>query len=465
MARLCAAGCVGLLAAGLRFHDLGAWSFAGDELATTYEARVRFAGAAAAPGGQPDRLPRLLPASYVVHYLGYSTFGDDEFGARVPAAIFGSLLPLLAVALLWRPLGGWAGVATGLLLALSPEAIFQSQQNRFYMTAGAVAGACVAAAAAAVETRRVGWFVVASGLALVGPLFHPVLAALALGLAAAVWAGMPTGEDQARRRFLLIAGGVVLGVGALVVGYHLPLLRGWNAGADWGYSTSHAVLGGVKRLGVPTALLTAVGLVWMFQTRYPARWFWVVWVAGWAATLVVFPLALAYHPAYSFPFAFAPLVVAGYAIGEVAHCRAVRIGRASAVVWVGAACLFNLPALVSHFADGSRHDHRKAAQYVTLVRQPGDAVAAVSPANLAHYETSLGDAAAIDPERLPDEMMRIGRQQRPTWLVLPTGRLGRDPATQAWLNRYARLERSFRRKRVDYDDYTLDVYKFDPRPR
>src|SRR5262249_55545408 len=150
---------------------------------------------------------------------------------------------------------------------------------------------------------------------------------------------------------------------------------------------SHAILGGVKRLGIPTALLTGVGFVWMFQIRYPARWFWVVWVSGWAATLVIFPLAVVYHPAYSFPFAFAPLAVAGYAVGEIARCLLARGGRASAVAWVAAACLFNLPTLVSHYADGSRHDHRGAAQYVAAVRQPGEAVAAVSPANLAHYES------------------------------------------------------------------------------
>ncbi|MBN9524512.1 hypothetical protein J0H58_39360 [bacterium] len=51
---------------------------------------------------------------------------------------------------------------------------------------------------------------------------------------------------------------------------------------------------------------------------------------------------------------------------------------------------------------------------------------------------------------------------RPTWLVLPAGRFGRDTEAQAWLNRRCRLEATIRRPRLDYDEYVLDVYKFDP---
>ncbi|MBN9516960.1 glycosyltransferase family 39 protein, partial [bacterium] len=413
MSRWLAVVGVAVVATGLRFAGLGHWSVSGDELATTREARVLFDGLPADPASQTARLPRLIPAGYLVQYLGYRTFGTDEWGSRVPAAVAGSILPPLIAWLLWRPLGGYAATATGLFLAVSPEAVFQSQQNRFYMSAGLVAGGCVAAAAVAVRDRHAGTFCVAGATAAIAPLFHPVLAALAPGLAAATWLGMPAGPDHARRRFLVIAGVAVAVVVLVVAGYHLPLLRQWNAGAGWGYPTGLAVLAGVKRLGVPAALLAALGAVLMFRADRPAFGFWAVWAGGWAATLVVLPSALAYQPAYSFPFLLGPVVPAGYAVGEIARTLREQSGRAGAVVWVAAACLSGAPALVSHYADGSRYNHRAAAAVVADRRRPGEAVAAVSPGNLAHYRGELADAAGLDPAVLTRELSAVGRRGRP----------------------------------------------------
>ncbi len=461
MARVWAVAGVLILAAGLRFYKLGVWSFAGDELATTREAGALFGLTPVPPGSQFDRLPRIAPLVYAAHQAGYALFGTDEFGARAVPAALGSALPALAVLLLWRPLGGWAAAATGLLLALSPEAVLRSQENRFYAPAAFAAGGCVLTAAAAAHAGSVRAFAAACGFALVAPLVHPVLAALAPGLLAA--AALAPGP---RRRAFVFAGGLAtLGVVVIVGVYQLPLMRGWNAGAGWGYSVAHAVSSGVNRAGLPTVLLAGVGAVLMVRRRHPARWFWAVWGGGWFATLVALPPVLAYHPAYSFPLALGPTAVAGYAVGEVTRLLAADAGRAAAVAWVGAACLFNLPALGSHYADGSRPDHRAAARLVALRRQPGEAVAAASPGNLAYYRASLSDAAGLDTDRLLEELEAVGRRGRVTWLVLPAGRARREEDVQDWLNRHARLERTFRRFRVDAYEFTLDVYKFDPAGR
>ena len=446
-----------VLAAGLRLYKVEAWSFAGDELATVQETRVLFEGAPADPEGQKSKLPRLVPAGYAVQYLGYAAFGDSEFGTRLPSVIVGSLLAPLATLLLWTLLGRWPATATGLLLAMWPDAIFHSQENRFYMSAGFVAGACMMLAAVGLEGLHRGVFAVACGFGVVAPFFHPVLAVLAPGLLATAFLGVSAG----RRPFLILAGITCVIVGCEIVFYHLPLVRGWNADARWGYPVGHAIMGGVKRVGLPNTAFAIVGLILMLQSGHRTRRVWVVWFAMWAGSLCVLPFVVTYHPAYSFPFAVAPMVLAGYAIGEAGRRLPTPSGGIVSVILVGAFCVMDLPALVSYYADGSRHDYRAAARFVASVRKPDEKVLAYSPANLGHYEESLANAEALDPNRLLTELNALVREGRPVWLVLPEGRNRRYIGVENWLNHYAKLKRTFRKTRFDYDDYTVDVYKFE----
>lgn len=53
------------------------------------------------------RLPRMIPVSYSLLWIGYELFGRDEFGSRVMPALLGTLqVPLVYVFL--RPLAGRA---------------------------------------------------------------------------------------------------------------------------------------------------------------------------------------------------------------------------------------------------------------------------------------------------------------------------------------------------------------------
>jgi hypothetical protein len=245
--------------------------------------------------------------------------------------------------------------------------------------------------------------------------------------------------------------------------YLKPLVSGWNAGVDWGYSLPRSLLGGVNQLGVPTALLAALGAVLMLAGKHPLRWFWAVWAAGWLASLIVLPKLVAFHPGYSFLFLFGPLVLAGYAVGSIAEKMAATWGTGSAVVWVGVAVLLNGPALASHFADGSRHDFRSAAQYVVEQRKPGEAVAAISPGNLAFYAPELSDVERLNPDRLMDGFRKIADAKQPCWIVLIGGRTPRDAEPQKWLNENCRLKATFRKPRFDYYDFTVEVYYFEPK--
>lgn len=455
-----------LVAAGARFARLGAWSFAADEVASTQEADALL-------GGRPvsddpvTRLPRMTPLGVAAHGYAYRAFGRTEFAARLPAAVAGVLLCGLAVAGLWPALGGWAATATGLLLALSPEFVFYSQYNRYYSLGSLLAAGCVLAGLAAVRGRSGGWMAVAAVLAAAATADHLLLAGLFPGLVAvALLAPATPWRDRARLAAAVVIVGC--GVGAVGVLYLAPLARGWNAGVDWGYSLPRAVAGGVNQLGVPTALLAGLGAVLLVAGRHPLRWFWAVWAGGWAASLVVLPRALAFHPGYSFLYLFGPVVLAGYAAGRVAEGLAAAApgalrGAVPAAAWVGVAALLNAPALASHFADGSRYDFRAAARYVADHRRPGDAVAAVSPANFAFYDPAFADAAPLNPDRLADGLRAAAAADRPCWVVVVGGRGPREAAAQAWLNENCRLKTRICKTRFDYYDYAVDVYEYEPK--
>src|ERR1700741_308848 len=109
---------LGLLSASLRFFCLGAWPFAGDELATLAEAQSLVTQLDGPPTSQLDRIPRLLAPSSGLHYVAHELFGRDEFGAGVLAALLGTLHVLLVFLLLDKPLVRVPALATALLIAL-----------------------------------------------------------------------------------------------------------------------------------------------------------------------------------------------------------------------------------------------------------------------------------------------------------------------------------------------------------
>ena len=79
-----------LLAGGLRFFRLGAWSFTNDESATLVEEQSLFGAGDAPPGDQTYRLPRLIPLAYTIQHIDYLLFGRDEWGSRVAAGPAGN---------------------------------------------------------------------------------------------------------------------------------------------------------------------------------------------------------------------------------------------------------------------------------------------------------------------------------------------------------------------------------------
>ena len=166
---------------------------------------------------------------------------------------------------------------------------------------------------------------------------------------------------------------------------------------------------------------------------------------------------MTYHPAYVFPLATSVLVLAGALIGRVFVLLA-QDGRLMAWAWMAAACACGLPSTLSYFGDGSRHDFRTAARYISEHRRPGDRVASVAPTLLAHYLP--GDAVVIplpgsDP--VPD-LRQLAKEQKRLWVVLSSSRSGLPPATRRWLEENCVREAEIRKGRYDYQEFTVEVF-------
>jgi len=118
-------------AGALRFHRLGDWSFAYDELYTFQEADILFGEPPddLGPARQKERLAKTIPLSYALHAFDYALFGRDEFGSRVLCAVAGALGVGLTFWLLSRVLGLGVATIVAMLVATWPDHLFQASRT------------------------------------------------------------------------------------------------------------------------------------------------------------------------------------------------------------------------------------------------------------------------------------------------------------------------------------------------
>lgn len=460
--RIIVSGSIALLlvvaAAALRFYKLGHWSFALDEVATLSETRALFDPAFAPHGSQTFRLPRLVPLGYLVSWASYSLFGADEFGSRVGPAFVGALMVGVVFLLSEAAFGRRTAVVIGLLVALSPAHIFQSQLNRFYSVAALFAGVTLLLGSIAAERPALTWTVLACACAVLSVLSHTVSIVLLPMVCVGVLATRFAENREVPRRDVLVFGVAGVSLCALFLFYVKPLVQGWNRGAEWGYSVGHSVLASVNILGWPLTLLAGLGLILMFEERASRRWYWVSSVCGWAAITVVLPLFVPYHAWYTFPFALSGLVLAGFATSDI--YRRLRPTRPLAsVVWLCVALGLNLPSVISHFEDGSRVDMRTAAHYVSDHWQPEDRVATVRIETFRYYAGNREPAFALPSgEEATGMLEHLAAGNARLWIVVDSTRGGLPNGLQRWLLANTSHRLHVKAKRLDYFENAMDVF-------
>lgn len=445
-------------AAVLRFHSLGAWPFSGDETATLEEESVLFHAQDVSHDDQAYRLPHLIPVSYLVLHISHSLFGLDEWGTRVLIAVLGVLSVVLVFLLLDGPMPRPAAVASALLVMLLPQHVAHSQENRFYMVAAFFSFACLLVGGRILWSRRSNLLsILACCLALVAILAHTLLVVLLPLVFLAVCAGAYAEKRRVPRGVWLPFAVSTLAAGAFFIIYVRPLVHGWNQGETWGYSPLHALVGSIAMIGWPIALLALVGFALMLRDRSAQNWYWLICFLGWGGASLMFPLVVVYHDEYVFPLVLGGIVVAGYAISVIYELLLPR-SAVAAWVWIGVICLANLPALASHYVDGSRRDERSAAAYVRAHWQPGDRVTGYAMGLFRFYSNGCCEPQIPLSRTALPQLERFGAESGRLWLVLENTRWGLDPPTQRWLFDCAVHKLSVGGRRFDEADFKVEVY-------
>ena len=392
-----------LLAAGLRFHELGAQSLWNDEGNSVVQAGRSLS--AIAEHAARD----IHPPGYYWLLAGWKGLtGDSEFALRSLSALASVLSVAFALALGRRLYGDWAGLAAALLVALNTFSIYYAQEARMYALL-ALLGAAGMWALAGLVLKRNGRWAIALGLINAAGLYtqyaYPLLMA-AQGLLVLVALVQRRRERPVALRLLgLYAGSLALS-GLLF----LPLApTAWAQVTSWP-STGEPVAfaEALRAISVwlaygPTALGAALAIPFVVlvfglldaDRRADGRWRTLVPVLWVIVPVVVFLAAGLYRP-QNLKFLIASQIglalwlarglwvlwnlrpVRGGGGSPVLLRRVSRAAAVGAFAWMVGVMALNLPALYSDPAL-QRADYRAIAASIEARLRPGDAVILDAP--------------------------------------------------------------------------------------
>jgi hypothetical protein len=316
------------------------------------------------------------------------------------------------------------------------------------------------AGAWAVRRRSVPLTLLACVAAFAALLCHSFLALLLGGLLAGVAAAALAERTTLPWKQLGVIAAACAAAAIFAFWYLLPLARGWNEAEPWGYTILHSLFASLNQLGWPVALLALLGVGALLARRDDQGWYWVVWAVLWAAEAVVLPRFVVYHPGYVFGLALAAFVPAACAVSII--YEGLRPQHPFiAVAWLGVACCLSLPGVVSHYADGSRHDYRAAAAYLAEHCRAGDTVTG-TVGLVEHYQPLPARMVPL-PEGDPVPVLRdLCRTSGRVWVVVPSGRAGKRDDLREWLGLHCRQRFQARKNRFDYYDYVVEVFLYEP---
>lgn len=392
-----------LLAAGLRFHLLGAQSLWNDEGNSVVQAGRSLADIA-------EHAARdIHPPGYYWLLAGWRALtGDSEFALRMLSALASLGSVAMALALGQRLFGAWAGLVTALLVALNTFSIYYAQETRMYAPL-ALVGAAGLWALVGLARHPTRCWAAALGLINAAGLYthyaYPFLLAVQAALVLIALVQRRAGRTGVLRLLAAFAGSALLT--ALLF---LPLApTAWAQVTSWPSTGEPVPLGeALREIGVwltygPTGasltlalplLLLVFGLLDADRSA-EGRWRALLPVAWTALPVAVFLVAGLYRP-QNLKFLIASQI--GLALwmarglwvlwtlpltarrsgSPAALAGAARLAAAGALVWIIAVSLVNLPAL---YSDPSlqRADYRAIAAEIGRREAPGDAVILDAP--------------------------------------------------------------------------------------
>jgi 4-amino-4-deoxy-L-arabinose transferase-like glycosyltransferase len=441
---------VSLVGAALRLRVVGQSLFA-DELSTYWiVSRQGLGGVVATVHTNAEITP---PLYFVLSWLATRIDLTPEL-LRLPSLLAGVAAVPLTYLLGSRTVGRWPGLVGAALVALSPFMIYYSTEARGYELAIVLVLSSTLALLAAVDGRRIGWWLAYGGCSCAAVYTHyTAVFALAVQLLWLLWT-----HPGARRAALLANAGAVVAflpwLTGLVNDLNSPTtkilsalepfnahtvrisLEHWSVGYPYGFPAT-----GVRELPGDVALvLLALGIVLGvagLAAGTGGRWRWspdrglvlVVTLALSApvgealASAVGTDVFGTRNLAVSWPAAALALAALLAAAGP--RLRFVAVGLALASFAIGAAKMVE-----SRF---QRPDYQAAARFIDRSASPGDvvidgAVAFATPGPLTGLDVTLGRRHRVLRAGGPQERDHpFGRDDR----IIPVDKVARRAAAAA----------------------------------
>jgi hypothetical protein len=477
----------------LRFFCLGVWSFGFDELFTTMETKIYFGeiqvpeeylknGQIKPEDTQLYRLPRMIFASYFIHWLDYKLFGESEFGSRVLMAVLGSF-SVGVIFLLSRCVLGFVGALILSLLFLSlPEHILQSQNNRFYIQSFFSISIVLLLGAQVVVRRSNSAVFLLFPAAVLMLLMNTLGVIIWCSLCGAVVVDMIFARQDNGKKILRADVKIVLLLllwsivfFGILFFYVLQFMKSWNQSVSWGYSPFHSVLSFINIIGWSIFLFSVLGAcLLLFRLHERGSGYWLFCVLCCGISVFVLPMHITYNSQYGILFIFPFIVSASFFIREVYVLivrSSVSCKHVFGVIWISVCLLFNLPSLFSYYQDGGRHDNRAAFQYVAANWHEGDRLTGFLMGSAQHYIPDKTPRFPLTPtpanaikelQTLLDQ--EVGGNGR-LWIVLVSSRGGIDNSLRKWLGQNATFEYKFTKKRFDYAENNVEIFLANPKSK
>jgi Dolichyl-phosphate-mannose-protein mannosyltransferase len=436
---------------GMRFVHLGTWSFASDELGTFLEVETYRDPAANRLTGPDGKIPQMIPLSMEIFGAAHRLFGSDERGCRTVCAIASSLQLLVLALGLPSLVGRPATLIALLIVALWPEHLYYAQYHRHY--APAALFATIAMLLAARGTTRA--MLASAPFVAAAILTHTLCGGMVAGLVLTAFLLRKEGSGP-----LGVALAIAVGAAIFFAIRILPASRDKATTEPWeGLSLAQSAIRGVIQLSLPTTLFAIVGLgiAWTVNRRQAIVWgthglVWLMMLLGLSAVL-------SFHTAYVFPLAVGLVILAAMGLAEIAQAIEGRI-RFAGVGLVVAVAALNLPSVVSHYRDGSRHDFRAASQWLADHAGPDDAIGSVQGDKLDYYQPHLYPQRVKLPKRDLEEWVRTTRPKSgKLWIFLPGGRAGPMEPWKNWIESVGILRKTIVQNRFDYPSYPVYLYE------
>lgn len=448
-----------LLAAGLRFHAIGAqslWNDEGNSFVQAGRSLVEIAEHAARD---------IHPPGYYWLLAGWKSLtGDSELALRLLSALASILSVAMALALGRRLYGAWAGLIAGLFVALNTFSIYYAQEARMYALLALLGAAGMWALVGLVLKPRGRW-AVALGLINAAGLYtqyaYPLLIA-AQGLLVLI----ALVQRRRQRPAMLRLFGLYAGSLALSGLLFLPLApTAWAQVTNWpstGEATAFAEA--LRTIGVwltygPTALTAALAIpviVLIFglldaDRRADGRWRTLVPVLWVVVPVAAFLIAGLYRP-QNLKFLIASQIALALWLahglwvlwtlqarsrkgGSTAALQmAARVAAVAAFAWIVGLMALNLPAL---YADPAlqRAGYRAIVAAIETRLKPGDAIILDAPNQdevFQYYYTGAAPVYLLPPGLGGDDaetraaVESILQAHGRTWTVF-WGEAERDP--------------------------------------